>query len=146
MKATKAHKLFCLSLHDKFSDYNDKFWGISASDFAGGYTAWGGPPPQGPIDGTLVPCATGGSLPFVFPDCMAVLSNVHASYPKAWGRYGFVDAFNPLTGWYDPDVIGIDLGIMMLMAENQRTGLIWTTFMRNSEARAAMQKVGFKAV
>jgi len=41
-------------------------------------------------------------------------------------------------------VIGIDLGIMMLMAENQRTGLIWTTFMKNSEARIAMQKAGFK--
>ena len=144
VKATKAHKLFCLSLRNKFSDYNDQFWGISASDFAGGYTAWGGPPPQGPIDGTLVPCATGGSLPFVFPDCMAVLNNVRANYPKAWGRYGFVDAFNPLTGWYDPDVIGIDLGIMMLMAENQRTGLIWTTFMKNSEARIAMQKARFK--
>src|SRR5678815_3336619 len=23
VKATKAHKLFCLSLHDRFSDYND---------------------------------------------------------------------------------------------------------------------------
>ena len=146
VKATRAHKLFCLSLRDKFPDYNENFWGISASDFAGGYTAWGGPPPQGPIDGTLVPCATGGSLPFVFPDCFAVLSNVRANYPKAWGRYSFVDAFNPLTNWYDPDVIGIDLGITMLMVENQRSGLIWKTFMKNREAQEAMQKVGFKTV
>ena len=28
-----------------------------------------------------------------------------------WSRYGFVDAFNPLTNWYDSDVIGIDTGI-----------------------------------
>jgi hypothetical protein len=146
VKATRAHKLFCLSLRERFSDYNENFWGISASDYAGGYTAWGGPPPQGPIDGTLVPCATGGSLPFVFPDCIAVLSNLRVNYPKAWGRYSFVDAFNPLTNWYDPDVIGIDLGITMLMAENQRTGLIWKSFMKNSEAQSAMQKVGFKPV
>jgi hypothetical protein len=85
VKATRAHKLFCLSLRDKFPDYNENFWGISASDFAGGYTAWGGPPPQGPIDGTLVPCATGGSLPFVFPDCFAVLSNVRAKLSKSVG-------------------------------------------------------------
>ena len=73
-----------------------------------------------------------------------MLSNLRQNYPKAWGRYGFVDAFNPLTGWYDRDVIGIDVGVTMLMAENQRTGLNWNTFMKNTEAQSAMQKVGFK--
>ncbi len=144
VKATKAHKLFCLSLREKFADYSENLWGISASDYAGGYTAWGGPPPQGPIDGSVVPCATGGSLPFLFEDCMRVLRNLRGRYrEKAWVKYSFVDAFNPLTGWYDADVLGIDLGITMLMAENHRSGLVWNTFMKNSEAPSAMQKVGF---
>lgn len=143
--ATKAHKLFCLSLADKFPDYSEDLWGISASDYVNGYTAWGGPPPQGPIDGSIVPCATGGSLAFLFLDCMRVLRNIRGTYAaKAWGRYSYLDAFNPLTGWYDTDVLGIDLGITMLMAENHRTGLIWSTFMKNSEAQAAMKKVGFQ--
>ena len=143
--ATKAHKLFCLSLHSQFSDYADDLWGISASDYAKGYTAWGGPPPQGPIDGTIVPCATGGSLAFVFDDCVRVLRNIRGTYgPRAWGKYSFVDAFNPLADWYDTDVLGIDLGITMLMAENHRSGLIWETFMKNPEAQSAMQKVGFQ--
>jgi hypothetical protein len=30
---------------------------------------------------------------------------------RIWKRYGFVDAFNPHTGWVNPDVIGIDVGI-----------------------------------
>ncbi len=146
IKATKAHKLFCLSLHDHFPDYTDDLWGISASDYVKGYTAWGGPPPQGPIDGTIVPCATGGSLAFLFDDCMRVLRNIRGRYKdKAWARYGFVDAFNPLTGWYDQDVLGIDLGITMLMAENHRTGFVWDTFMKNPEAQSAMQKVGFRS-
>ena len=145
VKATTAHKLFCMSLGDKFPDYSENLWGISASDYVNGYTAWGGPPPQGPIDGSIVPCATGGSLPFLFDDCMRVLRNLRGHYrEKAWVKYSFVDAFNPLTGWYDPDVLGIDLGITMLMAENHRTGLIWNTFMKNPEAQSAMQKVGFK--
>ena len=144
VKATKAHKLFCLSLRDKFPDYSENLWGISASDYVGGYTAWGGPPPQGPIDGSIVPCATGGSLPFLFEDCMLVLRNLRGRYrEKAWVKYSFVDACNPLTGWYDADVLGIDLGITMLMAENHRSGLVWNTFMKNSEAQSAMQKVGF---
>ena len=145
VKATKAHKLFCLSLRDRFPDYSESLWGISASDYVNGYTAWGGPPPQGPIDGSVVPCATGGSLPFLFDDCIRVLRNLRGRYrEKAWVKYSFVDAFNPLTGWYDTDVLGIDLGITMLMAENHRTGLIWNTFMKNLEAQSAMQKVGFK--
>jgi hypothetical protein len=143
--ATRAHKLFCLSLRNQFSDYADNLWGICASDYVGGYTAWGGPPLMGPVDGSIVPCATGGSLPFLFNDCMRVLHNIRTQYGKAWARYGFVDAFNPLTNWYDADVLGIDLGITMLMAENHRTGLVWQTFMKNPEARAAMSLVGFKA-
>jgi hypothetical protein len=143
--ATKAHKLFCLSLASQFSDYSDNLWGISASDYSRGYTAWGGPPPQGPIDGSVVPYATGGSLPFVYADCISVLRTIRGTYgTKAWGLYGFVDAFNPLTGWYDADVLGIDLGITMLMAENYRTGMVWKTFMKNAEPVAAMQKVGFQ--
>jgi hypothetical protein len=140
--ATQAHKLFCLSLQGQWADYQSNLWGISASDSANGYTVWGGPPAMGPIDGTIVPCATGGSVAFASSDCLSVLRNIKATYPAAWQRYGFVDAFNPLTGWYDADVIGIDLGIMMLMAENQRTGLVWQTFMTNPEAQNAFLAVG----
>ena len=144
--ATKAHKLFCLSVHDRFPDYGDDLWGITASDSAHGYTAWGGPPEEGDLDGSIVPCAAGGSLPFAFDDCIKVLRNIRGRYGAkgAWGKYGFVDVFNPLTGWYNPDVIGIDVGITLLMAENQRSGFVWETFMKNPEAQSAMQKVGFR--
>jgi hypothetical protein len=75
---------------------------------------------------------------------MQVLRTTRERYGKAWGRYGIVDAFNPLTGWYNPDVLGIDLGITMLMAENHRTGFVWTTFMKNKEAQRGMEKAGFR--
>jgi len=75
----------------------------------------------------------GNTLAFLFDDCMRVLHNLRSKHSRAWTRYGFVDAFNPLTGWYDSDVLGIDVGITMLMAENQRTGLVWQTFMKNSD-------------
>jgi hypothetical protein len=142
--ATKAHKQFCLSLRHKFPDYNEGLWGITASDSAAGYQAWGGPPRQGRIDGSVVPCAPAGSLPFLREDCTRVLRNIRERYPKGWGRYSFVDAFNPLTNWYNPDVIGIDVGISMLMAENARSGFVWNAFMKNKEAQRAMEKAGFK--
>jgi hypothetical protein len=142
--ATQGHKLFCQSLQEQWSDYQSNLWGITASDSVNGYTVWGGPPAMGPIDGSIVPCATGGSVVFAPSDCLTVLRNIRTKYPAAWKRYGFVDAFNPLTGWYDGDVIGIDLGIMMLMAENQRTGFVWQTFMANPEAVSAFQAVGLQ--
>ena len=142
--ATHAHKAWCLSM-PKW--YSEDYWGVSASDYQGGYTAWGGPPTQGPVDGTVVPCAAGGSLAFVPWDCLHVLRAMRDKWGKqAWGRYGFVDAFHPTANWYDGDVLGIDQGISVVMAENLRSGLIWSTFMRNKECAHAMELAGFHAV
>ncbi len=143
--ATQAHKLFCLSLVGQFPDYKDNFWGITLSDSVKGYVAWGGPPAMGPIDGSLVPCATAGSMPFLPADTLAVQQNLYENFGStAWTPYGFVDAFNPLTHWVDAYVLGIDLGIGMLMAENYRTQFVWNTFMQNPEITAAMMQVGFQ--
>jgi hypothetical protein len=139
--ATRAHKAFCLT-YPKW--YSEDYWGITASDSEGGYTAWGGPPAQGPIDGTVVPSAAAGSLAFVPADCVTVLRAMRTKWGKqAWGRYGFVDAFHPAANWYDADVLGIDQGISVVMAENLRSGLVWSTFMRNRECVSAMQRAGF---
>ncbi len=143
--ATEAHKKFCLSLSKLYPDYSDDLWGITASDSDKGYVIWGGPPATGPIDGTIVPAAAGGSLPFLPQETMRVLMRIRSGYPKAWSQYGFVDAFNPRKDWYDTDIVGIDAGIIMLMAENARTGFVWDTFMKNPEAQKGMQIAGFKS-
>ncbi|MGH9734301.1 MAG: glucoamylase family protein [Candidatus Acidiferrales bacterium] len=144
--ATEAHRRWCLSLARQFPDYSDDLWGISASDSRKSYTVWGGPPRSGPIDGTVVPCAAAGSLPFLPDQVMRVLHTIKGQYGAGtWCRYGFVDAFDPLTNWYDSDVIGIDTGITILMAENARTGWVWNTFMKNPEAQRGMERAGFKS-
>ena len=142
--ATKVHKLWCVSLAKRFADYNENLWGITASDSENGYTAWGGPPEMGKIDGSVVPCATGGSLPFLPEEAIRVLQNIRINFgARAWKRYGFVDAFNPLNRWNDADVIGIDAGITLLMAENARTGFVWEWFMKNKEVARGMELAGF---
>lgn len=140
--ATDAHRLFCLELGKQFPDYSDELWGITASDSDHGYVIWGGPPSTGPIDGTVVPSAAGGSLPFLPQPTLQVLKNIRNHYAGAWCKYGFVNAFNPLNNWYDTDVIGIDTGITMLMAENIRTGFVWSTFMKNDQAQRGMDRAG----
>jgi hypothetical protein len=143
--ATEAHRRFCLELARQFPDYSNDLWGITASDSEHGYVIWGGPPEMGPIDGTVVPSATGGSLPFLSEPSLRVLKNIKEKYGTgAWSRYGFVNAFNPLKNWYDTDVIGIDTGITMLMAENLRTSFVWDTFMKNREATVGLERAGFQ--
>jgi hypothetical protein len=75
---------------------------------------------------------------------MRVLKTIRQRYPSAWSKYGFVNAFNPLKNWYDSDVIGIDTGIILLMAENLRTGFVWDTFMMAAEAQRGMRRAGLK--
>jgi hypothetical protein len=140
--AVRAHKAFCLGLNRGFTD---DYWGVTASDWMHGYTAWGGPPLIGPVDGSVVPCATAGSLPFLPADCLRVLRSLKDNYAEhAWGRYGPCDAFHPSIPWYAADVLGIDLGISVLNAENLRSGFVWKTFMQNPEAVNAMKLAGFR--
>jgi hypothetical protein len=78
------------------------------------------------------------------------LRGLHARAPQhPWplqrqslGAIRFCRCVQSLDGWYDQDVLGIDLGITMVMAENHRTGFVWEAFMKNPEARSAMQKKG----
>lgn len=143
VKATLAHRAFCINLRHAFPGYGPDVWGITASDSAKGYLAWGGPPHDPAIDGTVVPAAAGGSLMFTPELSVRALRTMREKWgDKIYGRYGFVDAFNPNNGWINPDVIGIDQGVILLSAENARTGNVWRWFMKNPEILLAMQRVG----
>lgn len=144
--ATRAHRQFCLDMAKEFPGYSENIWGISASDSAKGYVAWGGPPRHPAIDGTVVPYAAAGSLMFTPDISLPALREMRQKFgDKIYGRYGFVDAFNPSInpngGWVNPDVIGIDIGITLLSAENLRSQFIWRWFMRNREITLAMDRV-----
>ena len=143
VQATLAHRAFCMNLAYEFPAFGANIWGISASDSAKGYLAWGGPPRDPEIDGTVVPSAAGGSLMFTPKESTSALRAMKERYgEKIYGKYGFVDAFNPNTGWVDSDVIGINAGIILLSAENARTGNVWSWFMRNPEMPRALRLAG----
>jgi hypothetical protein len=145
VKATRAHRQFCIDLATEFPAYGPEVWGISASDSERGYVAWGGPPRDPAIDGTVVPYAPAGSLIFTPDISLAALRVMKEKFgARVYGHYGFADAFNPNNGWVDADVIGLDQGITLLSAENLRDALIWRYFMRNNEVTRAMRLVGLR--
>ncbi len=141
MAATRAHRRWCIGRRAESRLWSRDLWGVTSSDSAKGYVAWGGPPAMGPLDGTIVPCAAAGSLPFLPAECLRTLRHQKTHYgDRVWGRYGFVDAFNPHTGWVNPDVLGIDLGITLLMADNLRGAGVWRTFGRHPAIRTAFRR------
>lgn len=143
--ATLAQRQFFADMSKDVPTYSANVWGGTASDTQNGYKAWGGPPRSAADDGTVAPCAPGGSIMFTPEQSLDALSEMKKRWGgKIYGRYGFVDAFNPADGWADKDVIGIDQGITALSAENQRDGKIWGWFMQNPEIGRAMNEVGFK--
>ncbi|QDV65925.1 hypothetical protein Pan14r_36320 [Crateriforma conspicua] len=154
--AHRAHQQFMKDLANadphRMGHYGEDLWGITSSDSAHGYRDWGGPYHDGParpdrgIDGTIVPSAAGGALAIVPQSAMHTLQYQRQAFGDAvYGRYGFVNAFNPSNGWVNPDVIGIDTGITLLMASNRFGDQVWTPFMQHPAARRALSLAGFRA-
>ena len=147
--ATLAHRQYCIDLKPKFPGYSENIWGITASDSAKGYVAWGGPSIDGKddrhIDGTVVPCGPGGSLMFTPKESLAALQTMKNQFgEKVYGHYGFTDAFHPTNGWVNPDVIGIDVGITLVSADNLEHGNVWKWFMAYPGMKEAMDRMGLK--
>ncbi|MCU1238123.1 MAG: hypothetical protein JWP63_6090 [Candidatus Solibacter sp.] len=141
--ATRANRQLCIDLAKEIPGYNENIWGITSSNSATGYKAWGGPPRKSNIDGTVVPCAAAGSLMLAPDICVPALKAMKQQFgDKIYGKYGFTDAFHPTKDWASADVLGLDTGITLLSAENLRTGNLWKWFMRNPEIPRAMEKAG----
>lgn len=146
--ATRAQQeIFAKQLSREFPGYSANVWGVTASDSSKGYTNWGNSLAGPRIDGTVVPSAAAGSLMFAPDICIPAIRAMLTQYgKKIYGRYGFADAFNPTTGWVSQYVIGIDVGITLLSAENLRTGRVWQWFMNNPEAERALDLAGLMRV
>jgi len=147
-RATLAQRSYCIANPSGFSGYSSNNWGLTACDGPGfgpyaGYSARGAPPAEND-DGTIAPTAPGGSLPFAAEVCLPVLRNMYNQFlTNIWTVYGFRDAFNLSANWWDTDVLGIDQGPILLMAENYRSQNVWRTFMRNAEIQRGLQSAGF---
>ncbi len=147
-RATLAQRAYCIANPGGFAGYGSNVWGLTACDGPGfgsyaGYNARGAPPPQND-DGTLAPTAPGGSLPFAPEVCLPALRHLYDVFrTNIWCVYGFRDAFNLTANWWDTDVIGIDQGPILLMAENYRSQRVWKVFMRNAEIQRGLQAAGF---
>jgi hypothetical protein len=175
-RATLAQRAYGIDNPGKWVGYGPDIWGWTASD--GPISGPAGTPVNGSPrrfqtysargvsglrvvdDGTVVPTAAGGSIPFAPEVTVPALMAMRAKYgDRLYTRYGFRDAFNPSftftdvgsrtgtvdarTGWVANDHLGIDQGPILAMAENHRSGLIWRTMRRNPHIVRGLQRIGF---
>jgi hypothetical protein len=158
-RATRANYLYTQDFSHRYRTYHETSWGLSAGDGPNEYRAYGAQPAKNNShNGTIVPYAAVASVNYMeYESLMATLN--YASIPQLQTTYGFADAYNlgpyeasynqtiaSRTPWYDPDVLGIDKGITLLMIENYRSELIWDMFMANDYVQNGLSVLGFSSV
>ena len=145
----------------RFAGYSRDLWGITAGDGpinevegrSGrdrrffGYMARG--VPYGPDDGTIAPWAMLATLPFSPEPALAGTRHLLSRYPQVCGGNRLSSGFNPSriedgdawlsSGWY-----GLDQGVLVLLIENYRSGLIWELTRRSPVLRRGLERAGFE--
>jgi len=173
-RAVLAQRAYAIRNPLDWKGYGPNIWGLSACDGPGdheltylgqkrkfwSYTARGVGLVETHDDGTITPTAVLGSLPFAPEVVIPAAQTMHQRYGRyLYGKYGFVDAFNPSfdydvplrhgrrvrgQGWFDTEYLGIDQGPIISMIENYRSELIWTVMKRNEHIRRGLKRAGFE--
>jgi hypothetical protein len=176
-RAALSQKAYGADNPNEWVGYSGDVWGWSASDgpkdLRGAhsvngikrdfmtYSARGVSGKRVVDDGTIVPTAAGGSVPFAPTETLSALMAMKKQYgDRLYTRYGFKDAFNPsfnfvgetvttgevdpAKGWVAKDYIGIDQGPIVAMLENHRSELVWRTMRKNPHIVRGLKRIGFK--
>jgi hypothetical protein len=160
-----VHREYARRNPRSFAGYGADFWGLTANDGPGGasleigglernfmgYAARGAP--FGPDDGTVAPWAALASLPFTPELAISALRHFCTRYPDCVRENMLPSSVNPTLagqagfgpqGWVSEGYYGLDQGLIVMMIENYRSGLIWDLMKRSPYIRAGLQRAGFR--
>jgi hypothetical protein len=161
-RATLVQREYAQRNPNEFAGYDQHCWGLTACDgpsdelpdMAGeprrvfGYAARG--VPYGPDDGTIAGWAALASLPFTPDIALDAVRHMHLRYPEMLSESRYASSFNPGLAsvdhrvWVSPGKFGLDQGIVVMMIENHRTGLIWRLMRDCPPIRAGLRQAGFR--
>jgi hypothetical protein len=161
-RATLVQREYAQRNPNEFAGYDEHCWGLTACDgptdelpdTAGeprrlfGYAARG--VPYGPDDGTIAGWASLASLPFTPDVALDAVRQMHQRYPEMLSDSRYASSFNAgLAGvdhraWVSSGNFGLDQGIVVMMIENYRTGLIWRLMRDCPPIRTGLRQAGFR--
>ncbi|WP_037472831.1 glucoamylase family protein [Simplicispira psychrophila] len=145
-----------------FTGYGADCWGISAGDGPSvapqtiigrhqtfyGYAARG--VPYGPDDGTISPSSLLSTLVFAPEITLPALRSVLAHDPPGDTTSIHTSGFNASVahtgpqGWLSEGEFGLDQGIMVVMIENYRSGLLWRLNRSIPYIQQGLRRAGFQ--
>ncbi len=146
---------------NNYAGYSRDIWGLSACEGpVGELTMRNGEKKQfqgyaargvtaGPDDGTLVPWAPVSCIAHSPAEAMVGVRAMLEKYPRALRDGQFVGAINPSLpgdgpeGWIAPGCFGIDQGLVVMMIENARSGLIWELTRNSAVFKRGLKQLGF---
>jgi hypothetical protein len=160
-RAIAEHRNYAIRNPKGFTGYGGNLWGLTACEGPrqrlmlrngrrrniGGYVARGAP--FGPDDGTVAPWSGLASLPFAPDVGFRSLRHILSAYPNLLKNSRLPDSFNPSVpgdqpeGWISPRSVGLDQGLIVMMIENYRSGLIWKLMRKSGPIRRGLQAAGF---
>jgi hypothetical protein len=154
-RAVLTHRQRCVELASQYGTLAADRWGLSACTAREGYIVPHLRPNLAdrdePHGGTVAPYAAASAIMFTPHESMAALRAFMAlrdesGAPLAWrdtkqGGFGFVDSFNLDQKYASDDIVGIDVGPMLLAIENARTGLVWRLFSSHPTAKLAAERL-----
>jgi hypothetical protein len=134
---------YCIHNPHHWKGYGEDTWGLTAVDGPEGYV-----PYEATFDlddGTIAPTGAISAFAYTPQPSMAALKHYYRDLgAQVWSIYGFRDAFNLQENWYSGITMGLNQAPMVVMIENQRSGLVWKNFMANSEFQTALKNIGFR--
>ena len=159
--AIAVQREYCAHNPHGFVGYGRNFWGITAGEGPSnselrlngrdrsffGYMSRGAP--YGPDDGTIAPWAMLATLPFNAEAAIAGTRHLLQAYPQVCTQDRFSSGVNPTLqgdgrGWVSEGWFGLDQGLLVLMIQNARDGLIWKLLRGCSYIRGGLDHAGFK--
>ena len=143
-----------------FKAYGRDFWGVTAGDGPSGedlrldgrdqrffgYMSRG--VPYGPDDGTIAPWAMLATLPFGAEAALSGTRHLLDRYPQVCFADRFSSGFNPTLiadgrGWLSEGWYGLDQGLLAMMIENHRSGMIWDLLHKSPYVQTGLKRAGF---
>jgi hypothetical protein len=169
-RASYAQQAYAVANPEACKGYGANLWGVTASDGPEDvviddhgkmrkFISYAGRGMGHYDDCTMAPTGAAASIAFAPEIAIPAIEHMRSQYgSQIYGKYGFLDAFNPTFdfdvhikhgrrvpgfGWVDTDYLGIDQGPIVGMIANYRDGSVWRVMRTNPYIRAGLVKAGF---
>ena len=161
-RAAYVQREYAIRNPHSFKGYGQDCWGLSAGDgpsveprlVAGrrqafyGYAARGAP--YGPDDGTIAGSSSLAALVFAPEIALPAVRSLVAQAARGEGDALRASGFNATVGepgadgWLSEGAFGLDQGLIVLMIENFRSGLLWRLSRSCSYVQIGLRRAGFR--